>query len=260
MQLPAPYSGYGYWQFVGSYAPSISSQPTNLISAALMGAQFSVGAFGTPPLGYQWQLNGTNLFGATNNAFAIPHVRPPDLGAYAVVIANEFGSITSSIATLSMRPFIASPFTGAITYWGKDATLSVGAWGTGPLNYQWYDNGVAIQNATNQTLTLTSLQFTNAGLYSVVVGGALGSATNPPAQVVVNAAGVSLGFSPTLTINGVAGYSYVIRRSTDLTNTNDWVTLTDITLTNPVETWVDTSVDASSPFSSGYFYIVGPKQ
>jgi hypothetical protein len=78
--------------------------------------------------------------------------------------------------------------------------------------------------------------------------------------VVVNAAGVSLGFCPALTISGVPGYSYVIQSSPDLRNTNAWVTLTNLTLTQPVELWLDTSVDASSPFNSRYFYRVLPGQ
>jgi hypothetical protein len=69
--------------------------------------------------------------------------------------------------------------------WGKDATLSVQAWGTGPLSYQWFDNGIAIPNATNAVLDFPSIHFTNAGVYSVVVSSPLGSVTNTPAQVVV---------------------------------------------------------------------------
>jgi hypothetical protein len=107
---------------------------------------------------------------------------------------------------------------------------------------------------------LTSIQATNAGLYSVVVSSALGNVTNTPEQVVVEPAGVSLGFSPTVTINGVVNYSYTIQSTTNLTETNAWVTLTNLTLTQPVQIWVDTSVDASSPFYSKYYYRVLPGQ
>lgn len=95
-------------------------------------------------------------------------------------------------------------------------------------------------------------------MYSVVVSSPFGVITNVAAQVVVNPAGVSLGFSPTLTITGVVGYAYIIQSSTDLTDTNAWVTLTNLTLTQPVELWVDTSVNASSPFYSKYFYRILP--
>jgi hypothetical protein len=245
---------------VASGAASITNQPQSVVIHAHNTASFSVAASGTVPLSYQWSLNGTNISGATSSSLVISNVAQNDLGAYAVVVTNSFGSATSSNATLSMYPFIATPFMGAVTYWGKPATFSMQAWGTGPLSYQWFKDGVAILNAITQTLTIASIQATNAGLYSVVVTSSLGSATNAPAQVIVYPAGVSLGFCPTVTISGVTGYSYIIQSSPDLRNTNAWVTLTNLTLTQPVELWLDTSVDASSPFNSRYFYRVLPGQ
>jgi hypothetical protein len=75
----------------------------------------------------------------------------------------------SSDAVLTMYPYLNSPFLGLSTYWDYTNTLSVGAWGSGPLDYQWYYNGSAIDNATNSALTFTGIQLTNGGLYSVVV-------------------------------------------------------------------------------------------
>jgi hypothetical protein len=241
-------------------APVITNQPQSVLVHAYDTASFSVAASGTIPLSYQWSFNGTNIAGATLSSFTIPNVVQTYLGTYAVVVTNGVGSVTSSNAVLSMYPFIAVPFAGGITYWGKAATFSIEAWGTGPLSYQWYQNGVALTDATNQTLTFASIQVTNAGLYSAVVSSSLGSVTNPPAQVVVQPAGVSLGFSPTVRIDGVVGYSYIIQSSANLTDTNSWVTLTNLTLTQPVELWVDTNVDASSPFNSKYYYRVLPGQ
>ena len=129
-----------------------------------------------------------------------------------------------------------------------------------PLSYQWFKDGVAILNSNTQSLTFASIQSTNAGLYSAVVSSSLGTVTNAPAQVIVYPAGVSLGFCPTVTISGVVGYSYIIQSSTNLTDTNAWATLTNLTLTQPVQLWVDTNVDASSPFNSKYFYRVLPGQ
>jgi hypothetical protein len=198
--------------------------------------------------------------GATLSSLTIANVVQTNLGTYAVVVTNGVGSVTSSNATLSMYPFVATPFTGATAYWGKPATFGIQAWGTGPLSYQWYKDGVAILNVNTQTLSFTSIQATNAGLYSVVVTSPLGSVTNAPAQVIVYPAGVSLGFCPSVTISGVIGYSYIIERTADLTKTNSWVTLTNLTLALPVQLWVDTNVDATSPFNSKYFYRVLPGQ
>ncbi len=241
---------------VPSGAATITNQPQSVVVHAHDTASFSVAASGTVPLSYQWSLNGTNISGATTSSLTISNVTQQALGEYAAVVTNAFGSVTSSNAMLSMYPFIATPFTGAITYWGKPATFSMQAWGTGPLSYQWFKDGVPVVNATNQTLAFSSIQVTNAGLYSVVVSSPLGSVTNAAAQVIVYPAGVSLGFCPSVTINGVIGYSYIIERTTDLTNTNSWVTLTNLTLAQPLQLWVDTSVDATSPAGSKYFYRV----
>jgi hypothetical protein len=241
-------------------APTITEQPQSLVVNDNSTALFSVSASGSEPLGYQWSLNGTNILGVTYSSLTVPSVTPTNLGTYTVVVTDVFGMFTNSTATLSMYPFIAVPFIGAVAYWGQCSTLSVGAWGTGPLYYQWYDDGNAVDGATNTTLTLTSIQVTNAGLYSVVVTSALGSATNAAVQVIVEPAGVSLGFSPTVTISGVVGYNYIIQGSTNLADTTGWVSLANLTLTQPVQIWVDTNVDASSPFNPTHFYQVLPGQ
>ena len=241
---------------VRNMPPVITSQPHGATNNAGENTVFSVSVTGTTLLNYQWTLNGTNLPGATSSSLTISNVAQGDLGSYAVVVSDALGTAISSNAVLSMYPNIHTPFSGAATYWGKDATFSVQAWGTGPLNYQWFKDGIALLDATNQTLTLTSIQVTNAGFYSVVVSSALGNVTNTPVQVVVEPAGVSLGFCPALTISGVIGYSYIIQSSANLTDTNAWVTVTNLTLTQPVQLWVDTNVDASSPFKSKCFYRI----
>jgi hypothetical protein len=245
---------------VASGAPFITAQPQSLVVNAYDTASFSVTASGIESLSYQWSLNNTNIPGAIHSNLTIANVVPTNLGTYTVFVKDEFGTASGSNAVLSMYPFIATPFKGAVTYWGKDATFSVEAWGTGPLSYQWFQNGVSIPNATNQALCLISIQATNAGLYSVVVSSALGSATNPPAQVIVEPAGVSVGLYPGVTINGVVGYDYIIESTTDLSDTNSWITMTNLTLTQPVQLWVDTNIDASLPANPYRFYQVLPGQ
>jgi hypothetical protein len=244
------------------YLPvSILAQPNSLVGPASASASFSVVASGFPaPTSYQWTFNGTNLPGATSSLLNINRINLSTIGNYQVLVGNGYSFTNSTIATLNMSPSITSPFNGATTIWGQSAALSVGAIGSGGLNYQWYVNGVAIDGATSATLNFTSIQFTNGGLYSVVVSSPFGSVTNVAAQVIVNPAEVALGFYPGLTINGVVGYSYIIQSSTNLADVNAWITLTNLTLTQPVQLWLDTSVDASSPFNPLQFYRVLPGQ
>jgi hypothetical protein len=249
---------YAYESGSNTNPPSITSQPPPVTLHAGGNASFTVTTTGALPLNYQWSLNGTNIPGATAATLTISNVSQTDLGAYAVVVSNPFGSTNSSDAMLSMYPFIETPFTGAITDWGQDTTLSLEGWGTGPLSYQWFKDGVAVINATNQTLFLPGIQFTNAGLYSIVLLSPLGSVTNIPAQVVVNPAGVSIGMYPGVTVSGVVGYTYTIQASSDLTNTNGWTTTATLTLIQPVQLWVDISVNALSPANPHKYYRVVP--
>jgi hypothetical protein len=239
-------------------SPTITLQPQSVTVVADGAASFSVAGIGTSSLNYQWTFNGSNLAGATSSSLVFTNVTQTNLGTYAVVVSNFFGAVASSNAVLSMYPYLLQPFEGLDTDWGYTNTLSVQAWGSGPLSYQWYDNGAAISGATNPQLVFDSIQFTNAGLYSVVVSNALGSVTNVPEQVVVNPAGISIGLSPTITISGVAGYSYIIQRTTDLSNTNSWVTVTNLTLTQPVQIWADTSINTALPSNPFEYYRVLP--
>ena len=83
-------------------APGISFQPQN--QRALPGAtiRFDVGANGTVPLTYQWQLNGTNLPSATNFVLRLANVQTNQAGQYSVIISNSVGVTASSNAVLSV--------------------------------------------------------------------------------------------------------------------------------------------------------------
>jgi hypothetical protein len=121
------------------------------------------------------------------------------------------------------------------------------------LTYQWYNAGQLITGATNNTLVFPSLQIAIAGLYLVVVRSHYGVVTNTPAALVVNPATVSLGLYAGVIIDGTADYTCGIEYTTNLQNAT-WQSLTNVTLTQPIEIWVDTSVNV--PTSPKRFYRV----
>ena len=94
-------------------------------------------------------------------------------------------------------------------------------------------------------------------MYSVVVSSIFDSATNTPVQVVVNPANVSLKLCPNVVIQGTVGYSYIIQMTMNLLNTNAWTTMTNLTLTQPIQYWDDISDDSTKP---GRYYRVLPGQ
>ena len=240
--------------------PAITQNPTDVVATALSPVEFTATAYSFYPFTYQWQLNGTNLLYATNSTLSILSARQSNVGQYTLIASNAYGSVTSSAANLFLYPYLNAPFTGVVTYWGQTNTLSVGAWGSGSLAYQWYFNGTAIAGATNTTLPLGGIQFTNAGQYSVVVSNSLGSVTNTPYQVVVNPANISLGLFAGVIIQGTVGYNYTIQATTDLSTTNSWATVTNITLTSPIQIWNDNSSDVHSAGNPQKFYQVIPGQ
>ena len=69
----------------------------------------------------------------------------------------------------------------------ENATLIVAATGSAPLSYTWYFNTNAVlPGATNSTLSLADVQWTNAGKYSVVVSNGAGSVTSVLATLTVS--------------------------------------------------------------------------
>ncbi|HEY2120401.1 MAG TPA: choice-of-anchor D domain-containing protein, partial [Candidatus Acidoferrum sp.] len=84
-------------------APSITTQPTNQTITAGQTATFTVAAGGTAPLSYQWQKNGVNIAGATSTSYTTPATTTSDSGsAFAVVVSNTTGTVTSAAATLTV--------------------------------------------------------------------------------------------------------------------------------------------------------------
>ena len=153
------------WQEI---PPAIISQPASQTVNAGTNVTFAVAASGTLPLNYQWQLNGTNLAGATASSVTRTNVQGPESGQYRVIISNPWGSVTSSNAVLLVLPTITTQPIGRAVIVGSNVTFSVAATGS-PLAYQWLFNGAAISMATNTTLTLTNVQLADAGSYSVLV-------------------------------------------------------------------------------------------
>jgi arabinogalactan endo-1,4-beta-galactosidase len=82
--------------------PFITSQPTNIIVSPGASTDLSVSATGAPTLQYQWIQNATNVPGATNSVLSLPDVQADNAGPYQVVLNNSYGSVTSSIATISV--------------------------------------------------------------------------------------------------------------------------------------------------------------
>ncbi|MCX6923139.1 MAG: immunoglobulin domain-containing protein, partial [Verrucomicrobia bacterium] len=83
-------------------------------------------------------------------------------------------------------PWILVQPTNQIATVGSNVTFSVTAAGTPPLGYQWSSGGSALDGATNAFLTLTNVQMSSAGSYSVVITNAAGAVSSSNATLSVN--------------------------------------------------------------------------
>ena len=87
---------------LGDGSPLIKVQPANRVAYIATPTNFVAMAVGAQPLHFQWQFNGTNLAGATSSSLSLVNVHAPNAGNYRVIMTNIFGSVTSSVATLTV--------------------------------------------------------------------------------------------------------------------------------------------------------------
>lgn len=98
--------------------PWIVSQPKAATAYVGASASFSVGALGSLPLSFQWQLNGKDVSGATGSTLQLSSVKLADQGDYTVVVQNGSGSVTSSVASLTLLETITTLYnTGVDDSW-----------------------------------------------------------------------------------------------------------------------------------------------
>lgn len=126
------------------------------------------------------------MSGATSAVLTLTNVQLARAGGYSVVVTNLFGAVTSSNAILTVQALklISSPQSQRAVV-GQPVAFNVVAQGVTPIIYQWRFNGADLPGATNSVLTLTNVQFGNAGDYSVVVSNEFSSLTSLEANLSV---------------------------------------------------------------------------
>ena len=199
--------------------------------------------------------NGATI-GSTNYApgFAAGQLTVPTspLVAGSTIYAQQFkyGCWSAMLAGPVVQALlITKPYTGATALWGRSAALSVAAIGAEPIGYQWFKDGAMLGSATSCTYGLPVVGLSNAGSYSVVVSNEWQRLTNS-GQLVVRSADLALHLEPDrcagLIITGAADYTYQMQATANPGVTNSWITLTNLTLQQPVQVWVDTGVSGAT--------------
>ena len=176
---------------------TITTQPTNKTLLTGTTAALSVAATGLSTLSYYWYsnnvalTNGGRISGANSATLNISSAQTNDSGPYYVVITNSFGSVTSSVAMLTVIApvqIIGQPASVAVLP-GGNATFTATVTGSAPLGCQWFFNGAQLSDGTRisgsltPTLTVSNAQPGDAGGYVLVVTNSASSATSRVASL-----------------------------------------------------------------------------
>jgi len=204
-------NGHGVVFSLGiSSAPVITAQPAGQAVFLGQSLEFDVAVFGSGPLFYQWQRNGTNLSdagnisGSSTRILNVADATFADAGTYSVIVSNALGSSNSAgaILTVTSSPpfFVTQPASQKLAP-GTNTTLVAYALGNVPLFYQWQKDGTNLTDAgnifgsTTSVLTFTNVTQANNGTYCLIVSNSLSSAASSNAVLTVipvSAAGTSL--------------------------------------------------------------------
>jgi len=203
--------------------PAITSQPLGCTNKEGATATFSVTASGTSPLSYHWHKNGVVLTNGlrmatvTNASLTISNLQISDTGNYTVLVTNQYGSIISSNAVLTVvvpdtnRPVLTITSPTMNQRWSNAVfTVKGTAHDNVQVSHVWCqlnDSGwqpaVTANNWTNWTATVSLLTGTNVvQAYSVDTAG--NTSTNASVNLIyVATAGLSVASvgSGTLTPN-----------------------------------------------------------
>ncbi len=83
-------------------APTITQQPVSRTVAPGTSVTFSVRASGPGTLRYQWQRNGADIVGATATDYTLVAAASDSGAQFRAIVSNEFGSVISATATLTV--------------------------------------------------------------------------------------------------------------------------------------------------------------
>lgn len=108
-------------------------------------------------------------------------------GRYAIVAASDSGLTLLDLgANLATPPAFVGTLGNRRVLAGANTNFFLAASGTAPLSFQWRFNGTNIPGANQPLLSLTNIQYANAGQYSLLVSNAAGIAISSNALLTVD--------------------------------------------------------------------------
>jgi len=123
------------------------------------------------------QIPNTGLVGLAAPVTITNTVQPLATNSLKLPLAFGPGEVMLVKVQTAALVFLVQPESQTVVA-GSNVVLSVTVGGEAPIVYQWQIGGTNIVGATNSTLTLSGVQPTDAGNYTVVVSNAFGCVTS----------------------------------------------------------------------------------
>jgi hypothetical protein len=220
-----PNNGISLFQitgFVTNTPPVLGGAPTGggIYVEGYAPVTLAVSASGSAPLAYQWYFNtNTPIVGANSSSLALGTADFADTGIYSVIVTNNFGSVTSSFASVTVVP-------------AGYSAVAAQAWSLAPGSRDYLtandtQRGMAF-DPVSQSLVLVSRAPTNGiHVISAADGADLGeldvsllSAGTPPGFFAINAVGVAddgVVYAANMVLNAAVD-TFAVYRWQDTTN------------------------------------------
>jgi subtilisin-like proprotein convertase family protein len=105
------------------------------------------------------------------------------------VASGACTSATNQVALTLYNPTTATALSGQTNCFGRNATFSTSASGTGPFTYVWRKDGVVIEGESSNSITVANLKASDVGTYTVEVTGHCNSVSRS-AYLAIESAGL----------------------------------------------------------------------
>ena len=165
--------------------PEIQFQPENYIGCAGDTTSFRVKVrFHSS---YQWQKDGMDISGATENALQLDNISTDDDGNYKCIVSNSFGSLETNSVYLLARsaPEIVRQPQDIWAIEGKKTIISSTGVGTQPIRFQWYKDGLEIPGKTFPDLWIFDTDSVDEGRYYFEVSNACNTIQSDTVQLYI---------------------------------------------------------------------------
>jgi hypothetical protein len=181
-------------EIYGKESPSILIQPIGAELCVGEDHEFQIKTEGTPPLYYQWQKNGLDVYGANiqgtqETIMEITETNAGQGGDYYCIVTNECGSISSDTVELIVNtpPSIIEFSQDKEVCEGENFNLSINILGSDPLNINWYILGSETTVFNEAEFSFESALPENSGEYYCLVSNMCGEVSSDTINIFIKA-------------------------------------------------------------------------